>query len=115
LTAVVRSDIRNWEEFISDCYVLLKAMRGPVEALGGVYKTGEKIEDEEEEEEDELEAVSPAPGGQSRGAKLHYRDIIKRVSMDMSIILDNFKLPEGWYVPPAFTIAQNCYTFLTEH
>jgi hypothetical protein len=58
-------------------------MMGPVEAVGGVYKTGEKTEDEEEEEEDVLEAVSPAPGAQSREAKLHYRDIIKRVSLDM--------------------------------
>lgn len=64
--AKIRADIRSWETFISDCYVVLRAMRGPCEDLGEVYKQAD------------------------------YKEAIKVTVLDISIIMDNFKMPEGW-------------------
>ena len=36
--AKIRMDVARWEELISDCYFVLRAMRAPVEMLGTVYK-----------------------------------------------------------------------------
>ena len=64
--AKMRTDIKIWESFISDCYVVLRAMRGPFEALGELYKHSD------------------------------YKEAIKTIVLDLSIIMDNFKMPTGW-------------------
>ena len=76
-----RNGIRSWEELIQDCYTVLRAMRTPVEAIGTLYK----IERGEGKSEEEL------GGGEPR-----YKSLLKQACVDISIILDNFKIPEGW-------------------
>ena len=75
-----RSGIRSWEELIQDCYTVLRAMRTPVEAIGTLYKI------EQDKGEEEL-------GG---GEQPRYKSLLKQACVDISIILDNFKIPEGW-------------------
>ena len=65
--AKMRSDVKTWEAFISDCYVVLRAIRGPCEALGELYQQAD------------------------------YKEAIKVIVLDLSIIMDNFKMPTGWY------------------
>lgn len=36
--AKIRMDVEQWEVFISECYLVLRAMREPVEMLGTVYQ-----------------------------------------------------------------------------
>ena len=36
-------DVVQWEEFISECYLVLRATREPVEMLGTVYQVGGRI------------------------------------------------------------------------
>ena len=61
-----RNDVTKWEEFISACYVLLRALRGSIETLGGVYYEND------------------------------YRAVVKTVAMDVSVVLDNYDMPTGW-------------------
>ena len=56
----------------------MRAMRTPVEAISTVYKI--------EQREDKNEVY---------GA-FHYKNILKQACVDISIIIDNFKIPEGW-------------------
>ena len=67
--AKIRMDVQGWETKISDRYLVLKALREPVENLGNLYKQVDK-----------------------------YKDNVKAVVMDLSVILDNFKMPDGWWV-----------------
>lgn len=53
-------------------------MRTPVEAISTVYKI------EQREDKDEVYGA------------LHYKNILKQACVDISIIIDNFKIPEGW-------------------
>ena len=73
-----RNGIKTWEELIQDCYTILRAMRTPVEAISTVYKI---------EQRDDRDDVYGA---------LHYKNIFKQACIDISIIIDNFKIPEGW-------------------
>ena len=73
-----RSGIKTWEDLIQDCYTILRALRTPVEAISTVYK----IDQGEDKEE-------------VYGAD-HYKNILKRACVDISIIIDNFKIPDGW-------------------
>lgn len=65
--AKIRMDVAKWETKISDRYLILKAMREPVEKLGDLFKEVDK-----------------------------YKDNIKNIVLELSIILDNFKIPSGW-------------------
>ena len=73
-----RSGIRTWEDLIQDCYTVLRAMRTPVEAISTVYKI------EQRDDKDEVYGES------------HYKNVLKQACVDISIIIDNFKTPEGW-------------------
>lgn len=64
--AKVRMDLRRWEDIISDCYIVLRALRGPVEMLGAIFKEPE------------------------------HKTNIKIAIVDLSIIMDNFQMPLGW-------------------
>ncbi len=64
--AKIRMDMLRWEDIINDAYLVLRAVRGPVEALGTIY------------------------------ADKNYKTTLKTVAVEMSVILDNFKMPEGW-------------------
>ena len=39
--AKIRMDVMQWEVFISECYLVLRAMREPVDMLGTVYQVHE--------------------------------------------------------------------------
>ena len=56
-------------------------MRTPVEAIGTLYK----IEQGEDKASEELGGEQP-----------RYKSLLKQACVDISIILDNFKIPEGW-------------------
>ncbi len=82
--AKIRMDVLKWEEFIRDCYLLLRALRTPIEMLGSVYAIASSASRVMEEEDDDQ---TDEPG---------YRAVIKAVAMDVTIILDNFAMPKGW-------------------
>lgn len=62
----VRADLVRWESFISDAYITLRALRNPAQMLAEVYMGADP------------------------------KRIIKTTLLDLSIIMDNIKIPEGW-------------------
>jgi hypothetical protein len=103
--AKLRLDVHKWEQFIAECYLVLRAMRGPCEALGSLYQ---EVAAELNGFIDEPTRSSAAGGGGGGGGgapvdagivgaeSRSYKDILKTTCLDLTIILDNFDIPQGW-------------------
>jgi len=108
--AKVRMDIHRWEEFVAQCYLVLKAMRVPCESLGTIYQELALEMSSGESRMDSGMSTGATAALRSGIGDPHYegrsyKELLKIVCLDITIILDNFTVPQGWTRPQIFQLA----------